>query len=40
MTEVLLDLEDYLIAASAKINGLTLWTNNRKHYPMKDILFV
>ena len=23
-----------------KINSLALWTNNRKHYPMEDILFV
>ncbi len=35
-----ISLEDYLIAASAKINSLALWTNNRKHYPMEDILFV
>jgi predicted nucleic acid-binding protein len=32
-----ISLEDYLIAACAKINGLTLWTNNKKHYPMDDI---
>jgi predicted nucleic acid-binding protein len=35
-----ISLEDYLIAASAKINSLALWTNNRKHYPMEDIYFV
>ena len=32
-----ISLEDYLIAASAKVNNLTLWTHNKKHYPMKDI---
>ena len=35
-----ISLEDYLIAASARINSLALWTNNRKHYPMENILFV
>ena len=35
-----ISLENYLIAASAKINSLALWTNNRKHYPMEDIIFV
>ena len=25
---------DALIAAAAKINDLTVWTNNKKHYPM------
>ena len=27
-------LADALISACAKINGLRLWTMNRKHYPM------
>lgn len=32
-----ISLEDYLIAATAKYHGLSLWTNNKKHYPMNDI---
>jgi len=37
----LVETEDALIAASAKINGLMFWTFNKKHYPMfnKDELF-
>jgi predicted nucleic acid-binding protein len=31
------ELGDALIAASAQISGLPLWTLNKKHYPMKDI---
>lgn len=31
-------LEDYLLAATAKKNRCPLWTGNRKHYPMEDIL--
>jgi predicted nucleic acid-binding protein len=33
------ELGDALIAASAVLNGATLWTRNRKHYPMKDLTF-
>ena len=32
-----ISLEDYMIAATAKAYGLTLWTHNQKHYPMDDI---
>jgi len=32
-----ISLEDYIIASSCKVNSLTLWTNNKKHYPMSDI---
>jgi predicted nucleic acid-binding protein len=31
-------LEDYLLAASARVLGCPLWTLNKKHYPMKDIV--
>jgi len=30
-------LEDYLLAATAKVCRCPLWTSNRKHYPMDDI---
>ena len=33
------ELGDALIAATATIHNLTLWTHNRKHYPMKDFQF-
>ena len=33
------ELGDALIAATASIHNLALWTRNRKHYPMKDCLF-
>jgi predicted nucleic acid-binding protein len=33
------ELGDALIAASAVVHRLQLWTLNRKHYPMKDIRF-
>jgi predicted nucleic acid-binding protein len=33
------ELGDALIAATAAIHNLALWTRNRKHYPMKDLLF-
>lgn len=32
-----LELADALIAAAAVSSGLTLWTVNRKHYPMPDL---
>ena len=32
-----ISLEDYLIAATVKVHNLTLWTYNKKHYPMEDI---
>jgi len=34
-----LDLGDALIAATASIHKVALWTRNRRHYPMKDITF-
>ena len=34
-----LELGDALIAATAAIHRLALWTRNRKHYPMKDLSF-
>jgi predicted nucleic acid-binding protein len=33
------ELGDALIAASASIHELALWTRNRKHYPMRDVSF-
>jgi len=33
------ELGDALIAATAVLNRARLWTRNRKHYPMKDLLF-
>ena len=33
------ELGDALIGATAAIHNLSLWTRNRKHYPMKDISF-
>ena len=33
------ELADALIAATASIHNLQLWTRNRRHYPMKDLLF-
>jgi len=33
------EVMDALIAATAKVNRLPLWTLNKKHYPMRDIRF-
>ena len=33
------ELGDALIAATASIHSLELWTRNRRHYPMKDVSF-
>ena len=33
------ELGDALIAATASIHALALWTGNHKHYPMKDCRF-
>ena len=33
------ELGDALIAASAVERGARLWTRNRKHYPMPDLVF-
>jgi len=33
-----ISLEDYLIAATAKYYNLSLWSYNKKHYPMDDII--
>ena len=33
------ELGDALIAATASIHQMELWTRNRRHYPMKDIDF-
>jgi len=32
-----ISLEDYLIAATARMNHCPLWTYNMKHFPMEDI---
>ncbi|MDQ2842706.1 MAG: type II toxin-antitoxin system VapC family toxin [Acidobacteriota bacterium] len=34
-----MEIADALIAASAVANRAELWTQNRKHYPMKEISF-
>ena len=33
------ELGDALIAATASVHGLELWTRNRRHYPMKSLAF-
>ena len=33
------ELGDALIAATAFVNGIPLWTLNKKHYPMRDVRF-
>ena len=30
-------LEDFMLAATARIHRCPLWTHNRKHFPMADI---
>jgi predicted nucleic acid-binding protein len=34
-----LELGNALIAATASVHHLELWTQNRKHFPMKDVHF-
>ena len=34
-----LELGDALIAATVSIHDLDLWTRNRRHYPMRDVVF-
>jgi predicted nucleic acid-binding protein len=33
------ELGDALIAATVSVHKLELWTRNRRHYPMKDLVF-
>ena len=33
------ELGDALIAATASVHALELWTRNRRHYPMKGLAF-
>jgi predicted nucleic acid-binding protein len=32
-----ISLEDFLLAATARVHRCPLWTANRKHFPMQDI---
>jgi len=34
-----IELGDALIAASAAIHNVALWTRNRRHYPTTDVVF-
>ncbi len=34
-----LEIADAMIAASAVVSGAVLWTQDRKHYPMKGVKF-
>ena len=34
-----IELGDALIAATAAIHKVELWTRNRRHYPTKDVTF-
>ena len=33
-----ISLEDFMIAATAKYHQMALWTYNKKHYPMQDVV--
>jgi predicted nucleic acid-binding protein len=33
------EIADALVAAAASTTGLRLWTTNRRHYPMRDVVF-
>jgi predicted nucleic acid-binding protein len=33
-----ISLEDFLLAATARVHQCPLWTHNRKHYPMDDVV--
>jgi predicted nucleic acid-binding protein len=33
-----ISLEDFLLAATARAHQCPLWTHNRKHYPMDDVV--
>jgi predicted nucleic acid-binding protein len=33
------ELGDALISATVSIHNLELWTRNRRHYPMRDVVF-
>jgi predicted nucleic acid-binding protein len=35
-----ISLEDFLLAATARVHRCPLWTRNRKHFPMPDIEFI
>lgn len=35
-----ISLENFMIAGTAKHYNLALWTYNKKHYPMSDLVFV
>jgi predicted nucleic acid-binding protein len=35
-----ISLEDFMIAGTSKHYNMTLWTYNKKHYPMDDIVFL
>jgi predicted nucleic acid-binding protein len=33
------EIADALVASAAVLGGLSLWTRNRKHYPMPEVSF-
>ena len=35
-----ISLEDFLLAATARVHRCPLWTRNREHFPMPDIEFI